>query len=105
MSTPPEFWMVFTLGLQAVGGIFVAGFTRGEVGAGERVDPERRRVLVRDNATNVAGNHPVIPKSHESLSVPFLDFLIKLLLEQHEGTAIGSAQSCVGILVDENFRP
>jgi len=49
----------------------------------------RRRVLVRENAVNVAGKIiPGTPKSHESRSVPFPDFLTQQLLEQCEGKAI-----------------
>ena len=46
----------------------------------------------------------IIPERHESRRVPFLNFLTKLLLEQREGEAIGSAQSCVETLVGLNFR-
>lgn len=43
-------------------------------------------MLVRENAVNVAGKIiPGTPKSHESRSVPFPDFLTELLLEQCEG--------------------
>lgn len=53
------------------------------------LDLGRRRVLVRENAVNVAGKIiPGTPKSHESRSVPFPDFLTELLLEQCEGKAI-----------------
>lgn len=49
----------------------------------------RRRVLVRENAVNVAGEIiPATPKSHESRSVPFPDFLTELLLEQCKVKAI-----------------
>lgn len=53
------------------------------------LDLVRHRVLVRENAVNVAGKIiPGTPKSHESRSVPFPDFLTELLLEQCEGKAI-----------------
>ena len=78
--------MVLTLGLQAVGGIFVAGFTSGEVGAGEGVngahdevvgplmngvDTGRRRVLARDNAIDVAENYPGASRIPESAIFKF----------------------------------
>jgi len=53
------------------------------------LDLVRRRVLVRENAVNVAGKIiPGTPKSHESRSVPFPDFLTELLREQCEGKSI-----------------
>ena len=53
------------------------------------LDLERRRLLVRANAVNVAGKIiPGTPKSHESRSVPFPDFLTELLLELCEGKAM-----------------
>jgi integrase len=50
------------------------------------VDLQRRRILVRANAVNVRGTIvPGTPKSHESRSVPFPEFLAELLVEQCEG--------------------
>tara|TARA_R110002124_G_scaffold5003_9_gene31485 strand:- start:439 stop:1182 length:744 start_codon:yes stop_codon:yes gene_type:complete len=52
------------------------------------LDLVRRRVPVRENAVNVAGKIiPGTPKSHESRSVSFADFLTELLLKQCEGKA------------------
>jgi integrase len=50
------------------------------------VDLQRRRILVRANAVNVRGMIvPGTPKSHESRSVPFPEFLAELLVERCEG--------------------
>jgi integrase len=54
------------------------------------VDLARRRILVRENAVNVAGTIiPGTPKSHESRSVPFPEFLTELLLERMDGKNLG----------------
>lgn len=50
------------------------------------VDLNRRRILVRSNAVNVRGKIVAgTPKSHESRSVPFPEFLADLIIEQCRG--------------------
>lgn len=50
------------------------------------IDLQWRRILVRANAVNVRGAIvPGTPKSHESRSVPFPEFLAELLAKQCDG--------------------